>query len=355
VRNWEEQSEPMFRGSNIHYEMAEKSRGFSYGGVGAFVKLVQKVGLAEEIDERLSLLKRHLPYHESDHVLNLAYNTLLGGVRLEDVELRRNDEVYLNALGTQRIPDPTTAGDFTRRFSEATLDTLMECINTCRERVWSEQPRGFLKEAVIDIDGTIAGTLGECKAGIGLSYKGIWGYAPLIVSLANTKEPLYLVNRPGNKVSHDGCVKWIDKAIDLVGRRAKQICLRGDTDFALTANFDRWSDRSRGDRWVDFVFGMDANSALVKRAEDMRDKAWKVLERVAKYTVKTKSRKRPANVKEQADSQSPNRQGTGVQEYTAEGRARSGVLVQTDPVPAGVSSSGVAQEPEYRERGSGSP
>lgn len=117
--------------------------------------------------------------------------------------------------------------------------------------------------------------------------------------MANTKEPLYLVNRPGNKVSHDGCVQWIDKAIDLVGRRAKRICLRGDTDFALTANFDRWSNRTRGACHVDFVFGMDANSALVERAEDMRDKAWKVLERVAKYTVKTVPRKRPDNVKEQ--------------------------------------------------------
>lgn len=163
VRNWEEQTEPMFRGSNLHYEMAEKSRGFSYGGVGAFVKLVQKVGLAEEIDERLPLLKRHLPYHESDHVLNVAYNALLGGVRLEDLELRRNDEVYLDALGTQRIPDPTTAGDFTRRFSEATLDTLMECINTARERVWSEQPKGFLKEAVIDADSMSPNRWDDCR------------------------------------------------------------------------------------------------------------------------------------------------------------------------------------------------
>ena len=73
-----------------------------------------------------------------------------------------------------------------------------------------------MEEAFVDIDGTIAPTLGETKGGMALSYKGIWGYAPLIVSLANTKEVLYLVNRSGNEASHQGCVPWIDRAIDLV-------------------------------------------------------------------------------------------------------------------------------------------
>jgi hypothetical protein len=72
----------------------------------------------------------------------------------------------------------------------------MDAINEGRQRVWKQQPKGFLAQAVIDVDGTIAPTLGECKEGMDISYKGIWGYAPLIVSLANTKEVLYLVNRP---------------------------------------------------------------------------------------------------------------------------------------------------------------
>ena len=76
-----------------------------------------RIGLIEMIDRHLHLLKQHKPYHESDHVLNIAYNMLAGGTRLEHLELRRNDEVYLEALGAQRIPDPTTAGDFCRRFT----------------------------------------------------------------------------------------------------------------------------------------------------------------------------------------------------------------------------------------------
>ncbi len=78
--------------------------------------MVVRSGLVKEIDENLELLKMHVPYHESDHILNLAYNVLSGNERLEDIELHRQDSGYLDALGAQRIPDPTTAGDFTRRF-----------------------------------------------------------------------------------------------------------------------------------------------------------------------------------------------------------------------------------------------
>lgn len=134
----------------------------------------------------MNLLKVHLPYHESDHVLNIAYNILAGGVRLEDIEQRRQDASFLNGLDAQRIPAPTTAGDFTRRFSAADIVTLQECFNRSRQALWKVQPAGFLQEAFLDVDGTIAGTYGECKEGIGLSDKGIWGYAPLIVSLANS-------------------------------------------------------------------------------------------------------------------------------------------------------------------------
>ena len=116
--DWEIQDAPMFSARNIHYEISERDRGLDVGGIGAMHRLVHRVGLIDDIDEELHLLKRHLPYHESDHVLNIAYNILCGGTCLEDVEIRRNDEVYLDALGAQRIPDPTTAGDFCRRFSE---------------------------------------------------------------------------------------------------------------------------------------------------------------------------------------------------------------------------------------------
>jgi len=282
----------MTAGQNIRYEVSEKTNGMGVGGIGAFHQMAQRIGLVRRIDERLQLLKVHLPYHESDHVLNPVYNILAGGMRLEDIELRRGDEVFLDALGASRIPDPTTSGDFTRRFKEEDIGVLMDVINESRQEVWKEKAKDILKEAFIDMDGTVARTFGECKGGMEYNYTGIWGYHPLIVSLWNTKEVLYLVNRPGNVASHDGCAEWIDRAIDLVKPYAERVTLRGDTDFSLTRHFDRWSDRA------DFIFGMDASPGLVGRANAVAEADWMVLERKAKHVVQTEPREKPLNVKE---------------------------------------------------------
>ncbi len=293
--NWKEQPKPMFSAKNIHYDIADRTRGLAYGGIGGMQLLARQTGLVKAIDDKLKLLKRHLPYYESDHVLNIAYNILCNGDCLEDIERLRNDEVYLDALGAQRIPDPTTAGDFCRRFSQADVETVMDIINGIRLRVWRTQPDEFFEEAVIDADGMIVETTGECKEGMNISYKGIWGYHPLVVSLANTSEPLYLVNRSGNCTSSEGAAGYIDRAMDLCDTAGfRDILARGDTDFSQTKHLDRWD--GRGAR---FIFGIKAMPNLEKIADSLPEGLWRPLLRPAKYDVKTQPRHRPANIKEQ--------------------------------------------------------
>jgi len=292
--NWASRDQPMFRARNIHYELADRVRGLGAGGIGAIHLLARKTGLIDEIDRRLHLLKIHKPYHESDHVLNIAYNILSSGTCLEDIELRRNDEVYLDALGAQRIPDPTTAGDFCRRFDRTDIQILMNVINDVRVRVWRAQPDSFLEEAIIDADGTLAPTTGECKEGMDISYKGDWGYHPLVVSLANTGEPLYLSNRSGSRPSHEGAAWYLDRAGALCERAGfRKILYRGDTDFTQTRHLDRWDGQGRR-----FIFGIDAMANLVEQANTLPSKQWNRLKRPPKYEVKTVCRERPDNVKE---------------------------------------------------------
>jgi len=270
---------PVLDASGIAYQMSARVRAIGHGGIGAFHTLVSRLGLVEGIDDALSLLKVHKPYFESDHVLTIAFSILSGGTRLEDIERLRRDPAYLDALGASRIPDPTTAGDFLRRFSEEDIAALQDAINDGRVKVWKAQNAAFRKHAIIDVDGTIAGTLGERKAGMDISYKGIWGYAPLIVSLANTKEVLYLVNRSGNAPSHQGAVPWVDRAIALVGESFEKVSLRGDTDFALTGNFDGWDAGG-----IDFTFGYDARKNVVEFADKLPEADWRPLERGRKVS-----------------------------------------------------------------------
>ena len=287
--------QPILTAANIHYDVADKTRAIPWGGIGAIHLMVRKLGLAQAIDERLHLLKFHFPYHESDHVLNFAYNALCQGTCLDDIELRRNDVVFLDALGADRIPDPTTAGDFCRRFTAEDVEILQDVFDQTRVKVWQQQPSAFFDEAILDVDGSLVATGAGCKHGIDIAYDGTWGYHPLILSLANTGEVLSIVNRPGNRPSHEGAAEQLDLAI-LLCRQAgfRRISLRGDTDFTQTTQLDAWDAEG-----VRFLFGIDAMPHLKAIAEDLGPSDWAELQRPPQDQAQGPPRRRPARVKDQ--------------------------------------------------------
>jgi hypothetical protein len=294
-KQWPEQRRRLFRDRNIHYEIGDKTQGLHCGGLGACRLLVQRLGLADALDAALHLLQRHLPYFESDHVLSLAYNFLAGGKNLQDLELLRSNESYLDALGAPRIPDPTTAGDFLRRFRAPDVEALMAVLNRARVQVWQRQSAAFLEHAIIEADGTLVGTTGECQQGMDLAYNGVWGYHPLVVSLANTQEPLFLVNRPARRPSSEGAAAYFDRAAALCREAGfRKISFRGDTDFTQAAHLDRGDAEGIG-----FVFGFDAQPNLVAIAERLPERAWQPLPRPARYRVRTRPRRRPQRVKQE--------------------------------------------------------
>ncbi|KKM91324.1 hypothetical protein LCGC14_1229650 [marine sediment metagenome] len=291
----EDRGRPMFQTTNLRVEMADKVRAIGTGGIGLVQRLAEQTGLVDAINRRLHLLKIHRPYHESDHVLNLAYNAMCDGIRLEDIELRRNDEAFLNALGTERIPDPTTAGDFCRRFDETDIRSLMRAVDDARLNVWAKQPNEFFDRATIDMDGTLVTTTGECKQGMDISYKGTWGYHPLVVSLAETGEVLRLVNRSGNRPSHEGAAEEADEAITLCRKAGfRQVVLRGDTAFSQSAKLDAWDEDG-----VTFYFGFKAMPNLEEIADNLPKNAWQKVLRPPRWEVQTEARQKPANVKQQ--------------------------------------------------------
>lgn len=267
-------TEPVLASGNVRYEVAGRTSAICWGGLGMLQTVAKRLGLSEFIDEDLHLLKRHKPYHESDHVMSLVYNVLSGGRCLEDLELRRRDPTFLDALGAHRLPDPTTSGDFLRRFGEQDVKTLMASIQRVRAGVWRTRPKAKRKLALIDVDGTIVETQGRTKEKQAVSYDNRWGFGPLVLSLANTQEVLYVVNRPANRPSHDGAAHWMTQAAMEAREQLgfEKVRLRGDTDFSLTEHFDHWTEEG-----IEFDFGIDRHPSFVARAKKIEH--WQPLER----------------------------------------------------------------------------
>lgn len=285
---------PATSGGRSKLEMAGRTVATKAGGVAAVDALVKRLGLPRCLNACLDLLKRYQPYTEADHILSLAYNVLVGGTCLQDLDLLREDEAFMNMLNARRLPDPTTAGDFLRRFEEADILQLQYLVNEIRAQIWRQQPDAFRQRAYIDADGVVVGTTGEKKEGMDRNHhKQIWGYHPLIVSLANTREPLFLMNRSGNVPSHQGAAAVIDDAIALTRGVFDEVYLRGDTDFSLTAHLDRWSGEG-----VLFVFGFDAIPKLKGIANGLASTEWHRFERQPKYEVRTTPRAKRENEKE---------------------------------------------------------
>ena len=288
---------PELAARTIRYEVSDRVHAIACGGIGALHQLACKVGLVTALDTRLPILKRRRPYSEADHVLNIAYNILCGGVVLDDIEVRRNDGAFLDALGARTIPDPTTAGDFCRRFGVEQIQALMDVVNDVRLGVWQGQSQAFFEQtARIDADGSIVATSGECKQGMDIAYNGVWGYHPLVVSLANTGEPLFIVNRGGNRPSEEGAPELFARAIALCRRAGwTDILQRGDTAFSQTAYFDRWYDEG-----VRFVFGYDASKPMVARAEGDEASQYRALVRKADTAFEDRARRaKQPRIKEQ--------------------------------------------------------
>jgi hypothetical protein len=180
------------------------------------------------------------------------------------------------------------------------IDTLQDLYDEKRIVVWRKQPAAFFEQAILDADGSIVETTGACKQGMDISYDGQWGYQPLIVSLANTREVLRLVNRPANRPSHEGAAAVLDRCIATCLQAGfGRVLLRGDTDFSQSQHLDRWDDNPQ----IRFIFGYDATPNLKGIAGQLPERLWQRLGRPGRPEPKTRPRKRRDKTKDEVIKQ----------------------------------------------------
>lgn len=229
---WPKHPGPVFRHRSVRAEVIEREPVTADGGLALAHQLAMRLGLDRSINRHLHLLKLHLPYHESDHVLTHAYNLFAGGRDLEDIQNLQHSPAMKNLLGACRLPDPTTAGDFLRRFGDRDLGALQEAIDEARVKVWRKLPKRDRQSITLDMDSTLKEVYGACKQGADFSYKGKWSYHPLLFTLAETGEPLRLVNRPGNRPSAEGAAELLGPCLEMLTANFGEVFLRGDSKFS---------------------------------------------------------------------------------------------------------------------------
>ena len=235
---WPETRGRVMRHPLLHLEAAARGEMTHYGGLVLAQQFVRRFGIAQRLDQGLRLFKRHAPYQESDHVLALTYTLYTDGTCLEDQGALQGSEAVRRLVGACRIPDPTTAGDFLRRFKTADdVEQLAAVIDAVQEEAWSKLPRRVRRQrtkhelALVDLDGHIKPLYGEHKEGADFSYDGRWSYQPLVVSLGGSGECLRVVNQPGNARSSEAAAGALRQVLPRVQRHFRNAIVRGDTDF----------------------------------------------------------------------------------------------------------------------------
>lgn len=202
---WPATAGPVVRAPKLHAEVDGRSEVTPYGGLALLLGLCRRLGVAKVLDEHVNVFKINAPYHESDHILAQAMNLYVGGTCLEDMAQLQHSEAVLRMTGACRLPDPTTAGDFLRRFDEHNpggLPGLRRAGNELQQRAWraiaSKSNRRQRKRdlAVVDLDGHVKELYGVQKEGADF-FKGTWCLQPLVATLAGTGECLAIRNQPG--------------------------------------------------------------------------------------------------------------------------------------------------------------
>jgi hypothetical protein len=222
----------------LHLESDPRGEITHYGGLVLAQQFVRRFRVAPQLDHALTLFKRHAPYHESDHVLALAYTLYADGTCLEDQAVLQGSEAIRRIVGACRIPDPTTAGDFLRRFKTAQdVAQLSGVVDDIQEAVWSKLPARIRRRrkkhelALVDLDGHIKALYGVQKEGADFSYDRRWSYQPLVVSLGGSGECLKVVNQPGSARPSNAAAEAIKEVLPRLMRHFRNVLVRGDTDF----------------------------------------------------------------------------------------------------------------------------
>ncbi len=247
------------------------------GGLSLLCQLAQRVQFHRKVDEQVGVLKIHQGYAESDHLFHLLSSMVAGSSCIEDVGRLKEDKVYKKLTGVDKVTDPTTMGDFLRRFGRSDLNDLKEAIWQMRERAWDKAGRKLPRHIAVDLDSRVSEVYGNCKQGADFSWKKCFSYHPEMLSIAETGEWLDVVNRSGNEPSGQKAAYLLRRNLPRLSQRFASVCVRGDSKFGRT---DVLKECLKHEARVCVSWAAYPN--LIRLAEELPEQRWQLMERESK-------------------------------------------------------------------------
>ena len=283
----------------------------SYAGILPVRNLVERLDVASVLDSNISILKRHKPYFKSDHILNFVYNFLTGGEVINDIERLQEAKGILRILGTESVPDPTTAGDFLVRFGEKDIEAFQDSFDRIQDSAFSLLDRKRKEVATIEHDSSIHEVYGQKKEGADYAYENTYSYNVQYITLAETGDVLHQELREGNRYSSFGLSAILPGILDRVGNHFKHLRYRADS-----ASYDKDIVRPCDERGVEFYISADQTKRLMGEVAGIEEGAWKCfrdmnLRATRKKRPVKKRKKRKNHKKAVLDRRKPNRKRRG--------------------------------------------
>ncbi len=236
-------------------------------GLSLFYAMAEALEIPRTLNEQVKVKQRESGYPESEHILALAANAFVGGDYLEDLEALREDVAIQRAIGRKDLPDPTTAGDFCRRFTLGHLLQLNRAFGEIEQRVYERRPE--VTHWTVDVDAKVHEVYGEKKQGAAKSYNGIYSLQPMYGFVHETDEMIHCELRSGNTHPGAGGTGFLRRLKRKIPSTVEAVHLRSDS--ALYAQ--RVVGVCEEEGWT-FTITADQTGPLMKQIEALSESVW---------------------------------------------------------------------------------
>ena len=241
----------------------------THAGIVLMRDFIGKLGVSELIDANVIIKARERGYPESENILSLCWNAILGGDCLLDLNVLRGDPGLPKLLGVKSVLAPTTAGEFLGKFTIGRVTDLQRALRQVSQQV---RPLQKSDRVTIDLDASLYEQCSKRKQGSRMNYKGQIGYYPIFAFWAEEGEMLKTHLLAGNRRA-SSIAFWFFKQVIAQTPEGRYLALRADSEFYLwdLIEFCEQFDPKP------ILYAITANQteALMKQVAALPEKSWK--------------------------------------------------------------------------------